>query len=1419
MIKKYSLVLIAVLCSVFSGFSQYSGTGTFTKINSAAALTDGYYIIANETDAFLMTNGRNGTDATGYFLSASVTPSANDIINPTADNVWLIETNGSGRTIYNETLDRYVGHNGGTSNSLSIETTPANSNRWIFSYSSGTFFANNVGTPARQLSYNAGAPRFAAYGNTGQQELQLYKLAAPSGPTITVTQATGGTISPGTTSVTSGSNQAFTVTPDACHTFTNWVVDGANAGSATTYTFNNITADHTITAIYSTRTYNITASAGINGTISPNGSTSVNCGSNQTYNFTPESGYIVDDVLVDGVSVGSPSSYTFNSINAPHTVSVTFVVYVGPCLEEDFESGLPTSYSTASFTLNSGSWELTNVIRGNAGVTSGSYSAQLRSATNSNIISPILTEIVDYITFNITGSTSSGAYQVNVSSDGGNNWTAAPGSPFSINTTTQLRTIDLNDPSINRIQIRRTAATIYVDDFSVFCDTTCVPTHSVTGFAPTSGPIGSYVTITGTGFTASSIVDFNGTSVVNYISQTGTELVVEVPAGSITGPISVQETGCSVVTSDFTILDNSGSCGGVNNLMMTEIYDSNGGSLGYIEVFNGTGSSKNLSNYSIRRYGDTGDLGTGNYTLYTFPSSQPTIANNAVLVGEVFSPGNTDSDYSENFTYDIDCSFTGGNYNCGGFNGADIFHLYQGTTLIDVYVVPSSSSEVGYVARRNTTTSGPNNNSNPSDWTYNSSESTSNLGIFNYTGASSYFPTISSPSDVTGCSEEAQFTSIASAGNGGALTYQWYFNNGTSSGWTLVNATNLPLTTVAGQTTNQLTLTNGFYNYDGYQFYCEVTESGGCSTVSNAAQLEILKTTWDGTDWLPTFPDSGTIAFISDDYDTSAGGQQISFSACQLIVDANYLLRVANGTFVEVENYTTVEGEILVETHGSFVQRADLSDGFILNSGGSASVNKSTAPVNNWYDYTYWSSPVFGATVGTAIDIAPTNRRFYYDAANYLDVFAETGNNDAAVAGHDDVDDNGDDWQLAPAGMVMAPGQGFAATVTNFGMFPGTRQVNFSGPFNTGTITTPIFYNGNNGDNDWNLIGNPYPSAVSFNMLYDSNTSLIDGAAYLWSQASAPTDTNNGNEAQNFNVADYAIISRFSGNTAGGDGVIPAAGNYIPSGQSFFVKGLANGGASFTNAMRMADLTSNNQFFRTVVAPEPNRLWVNLTTNNGIFNQLLVAYVDGGTNGDDGMAFDASRNLSSGVASIIYTLIDGSKKYAIQGKDPNSLNLDEIIPIGFYTSITESTTYTLSIADLKGEFMNSNTVYLKDNTQNVLHNLSASAYVFSSSVGEFNERFEIVFRDTSLSVIENEIPTSGLTIVELPNGEVKFVVGNSLEIKSVEIIDLLGRTLYKLQGNGNTEIYNLSNLSQSAYIAKVTLSNGQVITKRAVKRN
>ena len=72
------------------------------------------------------------------------------------------------------------------------------------------------------------------------------------------------------------------------------------------------------------RAWTITAGAGAGGTISPIGSVTVPYNGNQTFIIVPNQGYLVQDVLVDGVLVGATKTYTFSNVQASHTIEAVF---------------------------------------------------------------------------------------------------------------------------------------------------------------------------------------------------------------------------------------------------------------------------------------------------------------------------------------------------------------------------------------------------------------------------------------------------------------------------------------------------------------------------------------------------------------------------------------------------------------------------------------------------------------------------------------------------------------------------------------------------------------------------------------------------------------------------------------------------------------------------------------------------------------------------------------------------------------------------------------------------------------------------------------------------------------------------------------------------------------------------------------
>jgi len=77
-------------------------------------------------------------------------------------------------------------------------------------------------------------------------------------------------------------------------------------------------------------TYTITATAGTGGSISPSGSVTVPEGESQTFTITPDKDYEIASVTVDGSSVGSASTFTFENVTSPHTIAAAFTSTTKP---------------------------------------------------------------------------------------------------------------------------------------------------------------------------------------------------------------------------------------------------------------------------------------------------------------------------------------------------------------------------------------------------------------------------------------------------------------------------------------------------------------------------------------------------------------------------------------------------------------------------------------------------------------------------------------------------------------------------------------------------------------------------------------------------------------------------------------------------------------------------------------------------------------------------------------------------------------------------------------------------------------------------------------------------------------------------------------------------------------------------------
>ncbi|MFA6804540.1 MAG: hypothetical protein WCR17_00935 [Candidatus Methanomethylophilaceae archaeon] len=102
------------------------------------------------------------------------------------------------------------------------------------------------------------------------------------------------------------------------------IIDGADAGKISSYTFTDVTEGHSVSVSFTEAVYEIEVGDVSNGTISTDGSGSVGYGDSITYTFEADDGCEIVDVIVDGVSVGNVSSYTFSDITGDHTLYVAF---------------------------------------------------------------------------------------------------------------------------------------------------------------------------------------------------------------------------------------------------------------------------------------------------------------------------------------------------------------------------------------------------------------------------------------------------------------------------------------------------------------------------------------------------------------------------------------------------------------------------------------------------------------------------------------------------------------------------------------------------------------------------------------------------------------------------------------------------------------------------------------------------------------------------------------------------------------------------------------------------------------------------------------------------------------------------------------------------------------------------------------
>lgn len=936
----------------------------------------------------------------------------------------------------------------------------------------------------------------------------------------------------------------------------------------------------------------------------------------------------------------------------------------------------------------------------------------------------------------------------------------------------------------------------------VSCAPSCTPVTIATVF-PASGPIGTAITITASsGDLTNATATINGTA-VTVVSSSTTQLVIEVPSGATSGDIVITDNQpCDVTFSSFTVITNDATncdfIASFSELFISEVTDASSGSLTYVEIFNATGVTVDMTNYEVRI--------TNNGTFDTDIPLTGTLAHGdsfifATSVGS--GCGSAGGDGSLADQTDVH----------SGINNNDCITLRKSGVLIDVWgecdgsnwITTAGLGSAGYDFQRKASATAPSTTFSLADWTTVDFDSCddSYADIETYAG-NNPLPVINTQPTVSlaPCDIATSFTVGASEGvvGGNGLAYQWYVNIPGTVGWTALTDGGV----YTGATAATLNISS-IIGLNGYQYYCQVREdSATCYVASNTVQLDVtISSVWNGTTWTVA-PDISKVVVIDADYDTAVDG---SFDACSLIVNAGVQLDIKAGDYVNVINDLTVNGDMQVRHEGSFVQVND--NGLVtLGAGGNIDVRKTTATLQDWWAYTYWSSPVVNETVGNVLGASHPNFRFVFNPTNFSDVSPLDGS-----------DDNGDDWTFTGPTTVMTPGLGYTAMGPTVGSYPLTQDIVFNGAVNNGEINAPISMAAH--PDEWNLIGNPYPSAIDIDLFIANNSGVVENTVYLWNHRSAPETTNSGPYVYNFDTDDYAAYNSAmgTGTAANSGGAIPTAN--IASGQSFFIEGRMAGTAVFNNSMRLK--TNNDEMFR-VASPSVNTLssnattneinkdliWLNLENDQAAFNQILVGFVDTALNTED--RFDSKKINSRNIS--FYSLIN-DKKFVIQGRQ--ALVGDEEIPLGIESKVSGLFTYRIGIGRLSENFT-SHDIYLEDKELNILHDLSLGAYTFELDEGLYNERFALVLKRREILDVE-EVQVLEQDIIVFDKDNSLTVNSTVRKIQNITIYDMVGKVVTTVKDvNANVFKRTSANLSKAMYLVTVELDNGQEITKKFIKR-
>lgn len=562
--------------------------------------------------------------------------------------------------------------------------------------------------------------------------------------------------------------------------------------------------------------------------------------------------------------------------------------------------------------------------------------------------------------------------------------------------------------------------------------------------------------------------------------------------------------------------------------------------------------------------------------------------------------------------------------------------------------------------------------------------------------------------------------------------------------------------------------------YNGYQHItygaCDSRVAGQVEDFTIIVK-EATSTVWNGTSWSMGEPTLTKEAIVRGD----------------LVIDQSNRITTNKFTLesgsVTINNYGAIIAPIIENklSADKFVVTGNNSGllqwGNNISASGEFTIIQESSPMI-FNDAALWSSPVKNQNLR---EFSPNTllKRFYK--------YNETTNKFASLFIEDPLYPNGN--LENPASYNFEAGKGYHIRVgSDFPTTkPGKKHIGkFVGELNTGLFSIPVTKN----NLGYNLIGNPYPAPIYANRILNTNSDI--SALYFWTQESPLTT--NGYASNN-----YSSYSRAGGVQAAAGGKIPN-GN-IAIGQGFFVEMVNNPRNillhnSFTGFDKEVIFHKNEE--------DTKRVRLDLFEGAQAKNQILVTYMQDATNGFDHQIDAKLNKMFNG--STLFSIIEGiPEKYVIQGRAP--FTTEDTVQLGFEAK--ESAPYTIKLNST--ENFEDQAIYLRDKELHQVVDLTKDHYTFDAQQGIYNDRFEIIYQNKTLST--SDLSKQDVVVYNTNN---TLVLTSQKEITFVEVYDITGRKVIAKQSSNNRLVLSELKKNNQVLLIKVTTSDSKTTTLKTI---